>query len=204
MKKKILELSKWHIVAFVILGIGMLLLLGGIISWLKFRTALNLSRLDTEDLRFGKYIKGEITRYVGKDSQLSDDFYGVSASVAYGFTFYDIYTVPASDGKYVELLIKDEALQDILKEYDRGVGEGTFFAGKVERPRYDRNYAFWENSAVFSSADEAEEKIFEKYVVREIYPERIRYKMYAGLSLALTAWIILKACGGIKLREEGI
>lgn len=67
MKKKVIELSKWHVVAFVIFVIGILLLLGGAVSWLKLRAALNISRLNTEDLRLGKYVKGEITQYAGKD-----------------------------------------------------------------------------------------------------------------------------------------
>ncbi|MDE7321259.1 MAG: hypothetical protein K2N73_00775 [Lachnospiraceae bacterium] len=202
MKKRVIELSKWHVVAFILLGLGMFLLLCGVFSWIKLRAALSISRLDTEDLRLGKYVKGEITQYAGRDIETigGTAFNGVSASRAYGFTFYEVYTIPAADGKYVELLIDDGAIQDILKSYDQGVGSGAFFVGKAERTKYDRNYAFWDKSVTFGSAGEAEEKICDEYIIREIYPERIRYRMCAGLSLVLTASLIVRACGGVKIK----
>ena len=130
MKKKTVELSRWQVAAFVLLGIGMLFLLGGILALAKFRAALNLSRLDTENLRSGKYVKGEIRQYAGKNSELVDVFLGVNGSYGYGLTFYDAYTIPAEDGKFVEILIKDEELLDQLEAYDKGIGSGVFFVGR--------------------------------------------------------------------------
>lgn len=199
MKKKTIELSRWQVAAFVLLGIGMLFLLGGILALAKFRAALNLSRLDTENLRSGKYVKGEIRQYAGKNSELVDVFFGVSGSYGYGFTFYDAYTIPAEDGKFVEILIKDEALLDQLEAYDRGIGSGAFFVGRVEKPRYEYNYDFWKDSSVFAGVDDAKARICNKYVIRQTHPEGIRYRIYVGLSLVLTAWIIIKGCGGVKV-----
>lgn len=199
MKKKTIELSKLQVAAFILLGGGILFLLGGILALAKFRAALNLSRLDTEDLRSGKYVKGEIRQYSGKKSELADVFLGVSGGYGYGFTFYDAYTIPAEDGKFVEILIKDEELLDQLKAYDMGIGSGAFFVGKVEKPKYEYNYDFWKNSSVFASVDDAKERICNKYVIRQTYPERIWYRIYAGLSLILTACIIIKGCGGVKI-----
>lgn len=199
MRKKTIELSKWHIAAFILLGIGMLFLLGGISALIQFREALNLSRLDTEDLRSGKYVKGEIRRYAGKKSELVDVFLGVSGSYGYGFTFYDAYTIPVENGKFVEVLIKDEELLDQMEAYDNGIGNGVFFVGRVEKPRYRYNYDFWKDSSVFASVDDAKERICNKYVIRQTHSEGIRYRIYAGLSLVLTACIIIKGCGGVKI-----
>ncbi len=203
-KKRVVLLSRGHVAAFVVLGFGMICLLGGLFSWIKLRTAFNISRLDTADLRLGKYVKGEITQYAGKDIETIGGtvFYGVSASRAHGITFYDVYTIPAADGKYIEVLIGDETLRDTLGSYERGVGSGAFFFGKAEKVKCDQNYAFWEKSVTFGSADEAEQKICDKYVIREIYPERIKYRIYAGLSLIITALLMVYVCGGVHVQED--
>lgn len=199
MKKKTIELSKLQVAAFILLGGGILFLLGGILALAKFRAALNLSRLDTEDLRSGRYVKGEIRQYSGKKSEFGDVFLGVSSSYGYGLAFYDAYTIPVEDGKFVEILIKDEELLDQLEAYDRGIGSGAFFVGRVEKPRYEYNYDFWKDSSVFAGVDDAKARICNKYVIRQMHSEGIRYRIYVGLSLVLTAWIIIKGCGGVKI-----
>lgn len=199
MKKKTIELSKLQVAAFILLGGGILFLLGGILALAKFRAALNLSRLDTEDLRSGRYVKGEIRQYSGKKSEFGDVFLGVSSSYGYGLAFYDAYTIPAEDGKFVEILIKDDELLDQLEAYDRGIGSGAFFVGRVEKPRYEYNYDFWKDSSVFAGVDDAKARICNKYVIRQMHSEGIRYRIYVGLSLVLTAWIIIKGCGGVKI-----
>lgn len=205
MRKKIIELSKWHVVALVIFGLGILLLTGGVVSWLKLRAAFHIARFDTEDLRLGKYVKGEITQYAVRETETINGmrFNGISGGYGYGIgVFYDAYTIPAADGKYICVLIRDEELLAALSAYDRGVGEGAFFVGKVEKPKYDVNYDFWEDSVTFESIDEAKEKICDKYVIRQIYPERIRYIIYAGISLLITAWIISIAGGRVKVQQD--
>ncbi|MDE7184926.1 MAG: hypothetical protein K2O40_10750 [Lachnospiraceae bacterium] len=185
--KRTIELSKWHVAALGFFVFGVFSLISGI----AMTIAINMSKMDPESLRRGKYIKGEITQYMGKDSEINTSFYGVSSSVAYGFRFYDVYTIPISGGQYVELLVRDPALQDILESYDRGVGRGAYFVGKVEKRKYRINDDFW-------TIDGIKDNIYDKYVIRQVNPKKATYKLCVGVSMLVTSWMIFMACGGVK------
>ncbi len=200
MPKRRIELNIWHVVSFIFFVIGMLFMIYGFNACYKMHAAANISRIKTEKLHKGQYVKGEIKKYIGKSIEYSEEFYGVSGSYAYGLTFYDAYTIPTSDDKYIVVYIKDSELQNILENYDEGIGSNAYIVGKVEKPFYSFNYEFWNGTDIFKNEEEAKEKIFSKFIIREINYDKRIHRMYEGLLILFTSWIIFKIGGRVKIK----
>jgi hypothetical protein len=200
--KTYIEMSKWHIVALVFMLTGLILLAYGCNAYYNIRVATNLAGINSEKLRKGQYIKGEITKYAGRKIETvgGERFYGVSYSVTVGFTTYDVYTVPTYDGKYVSLYVKDDEKKDKLGLYDNGYGNGVSIVGKVVETKFEPNYEFWEASDIFESEEEMKDKIISNYVIKEINYKKRQHRIYEGLFIMAAAWIVFRIGGKVKVK----
>lgn len=200
--KTYVEISILHIISAILTAAGFVLLMYGLYSCYRYNTAKSISAINTDRITEGRYVKGKLTKYIGKevDGIDGENFYGVSRSVYKGLTKYDVYTIPTFNKKYIALYVNDNDTLDKLETYNDGVGSSVEFVGQVIKDDYQPNYEFWQDSGLFEGQEDMNSKLFSKYVVKEIdYSKRLSH-IYQGLSLWLVALILFNLAGRINIR----
>ncbi len=180
--------------------IGMLVTVNGIRIIYGIDHAADLSELSAYEVKKGRYVCGEITEYLGYsyDTLNSGRFYGESIEYMSGLHIYHIYTLPMADGKYLQILLKDEQTVEQLKNYEQGRGQGVFLEGRIGRNPIELNYDFYEYALGTASREETDRKVQSEYVLYQTSFQQERRILYAGAGLIVTALFLFLAGGGIK------
>lgn len=117
--------------------------------------------------------------------------FGVSQTYLAGGREYDFYTVPVSDGQYVQLLIwRSETKERLEKLCRTGEAQEVLFTGKVVHAPVERNEEWYKNAELENEGFHLENVISDYVIVEQNFAAE-KKKMWIGLAFLVSAALLI-------------
>lgn len=190
-----ISISKRIFFNIIIFVIGLVLLLGGVKSYYKYKRAIPIKNLNEWDCKEGKYVIGNIDEYVVKKMAGTDKYAG-SGSTLLTLTgkAYDFYTIPIAQNSYIRIMISDNTILDKLKNFTVGKGEGVYFEGEIiTNPIEELTLKWYDGIESFNTED-----LVKSYVIKEINIKSKKDLTYIGFLLVIFSVLLFYSSGGIN------
>lgn len=167
--------------------ISLIMVISGAVSMWKYSHRIDICRLTANDIKLGNYAEGEITEYIGYT--YGRKFRGINATWIETDGEYDVYTIPMSDGKYVQIRVVDSDIKRRLEKYSMGKGEGVHFLGRVRKI---------DNSGMKSFIDKVDgvrvEDVVQGYAIDPVDPDAKAKLFWGGLAfLVISVFLFLNS-----------
>lgn len=189
-----ISISKRIVFNIIIFVIGLMLLVGGIKSYYKYKHAIPIKNLNEWDCKEGRYVIGSIDEYVGKKMSGSNKFVG-SGSTLLTLTgkAYDFYTIPIAQNSYIRIMVSDKSILEKLKNFTEGKGEGVYFEGEIIESPMEISLKWYAGIEGFRATD-----MVKSYVIKEINIKSKKDLTYIGFLLVVFSVLIFYTNGGIN------
>ncbi len=190
-----ISISKRIVFNIIIFVIGLVLLLGGVKSYYKYKHAIPIKDLNEWDCKEGRYVTGNIDEYVVKKMAGTDKFVG-SGHTLLTLTgkAYEFYTIPIAENSYIQIMISDNSILDKLKNFTEGKGEGVNFEGEIiTSPIEELTLKWYDGIEGFNT-----ENLVKTYVINEINIKSKKDLTYIGLLLVIFSVFLFYSDGGIN------
>ena len=203
-----INVTKGYIITAILFLLGILVLLWGLLGYLKFKkgqNALSISELKESQIKDGHYVRGVIREYAGyyeipgnEDSFCSSPYGAVSFG---GSTFYCTYTIKIADEKYINVFVNDEDRRTIkeLDSYIGGKGNSAYFEGRIVKSLGDELEDSWyQNALGIESKEEIDEVVISDYFIVQDSFEMDTKKFIIGFLLIVVSIFYFFFSGGVK------
>lgn len=190
-----ISISKRIVINIIIFVIGLVLLLGGVKSYYKYKHAIPIKDLNKWDCKEGKYVVGNIDEYVVKKMAGTDKYAGISSTLlTLTGKAYDFYTIPIAQNSYIRIMISDNSILEKLKNFTVGKGEGVYFEGEIiNSPIEELTLKWYDGIEGFNTED-----LVKSYVIKEINIKSKKDLTYIGLLLVIFSVLLFYSSGGIN------
>lgn len=185
--------------ALVSLGIGAvslwLFLVNGwkLMSWMY---PLNLEILTEQTMKANRYVVGTITDCVTVPYEKgSSSRYGRSNSFLNGVMFYDCYTIPISEGRYIRVWLYEKESLSGMEGLVKGDSVEVPFAGLLVRSNGALNTEFYDHAPEFDQS-----KVVRDYVLEQKTKETEKNLFFIGL-FGMAAAALIYVRNSIRIRE---
>ena len=189
-----ISISKRIVFNIIIFVIGLVLLLGGVKSYYKYKHAIPIKNLNEWNCKEGKYVTGNIDEYVVRKMEGTGKFAG-SGHTLLTLTgkAYEFYTIPIAENSYIQIMISDNSILDKLKNYTEGKGEGVNFEGEIITPPIEISLEWYNGIEGFNT-----ENLVKSYVIKEINIKNKKDLTYIGFLLVIFSVLLFYSNGGIN------
>ena len=206
MKRKFtINVTKGYIITAIIFLLGVVVLILGLLSFLKGRNAISVSELYESQLKSGQYVKGVIREYMGyyEDPEDEETFHSSYGATSFGIgVFYWEYTIKTADGKYITLMVNEEdnKLVKELNSYIGGKGNSAYFEGKVVKalPGDEMDESWYQKALGIESKEEIDEVVISDYFILQDSFEVDTKKISIGFLLIVVSIAYFFFSGGVK------
>lgn len=189
-----ISISKRIVFNIIIFVIGLVLLLGGVKSYYKYKHAIPIKNLNEWDCKEGKYVIGNINEYVVKKMAGTDKYAGISSTLlTLTGKAYDFYTIPIAQNSYIRIMMSDNSILDKLKNFTVGKGEGVYFEGEIINSPIEISLKWYDGIEGFNT-----ENLVKSYVIKEINIKSKKDLTYIGLLLVIFSVLLFYSSGGIN------
>ncbi|MBD5445449.1 MAG: hypothetical protein HDR29_07865 [Lachnospiraceae bacterium] len=189
-----ISISKRIVINIIIFVIGLVLLLGGVKSYYKYKHAIPIKDLNEWDCKEGRYVIGNIDEYVVKKMAGTDKYAEISSTLlTLTGKAYDFYTIPIAQNSYIRIMISDNSILDKLKNFTVGKGEGVYFEGEIINSPIEISLKWYDGIEGFNT-----ENLVKSYVIKEINIKSKKDLTYIGFLLVIFSVLLFYSSGGIN------
>lgn len=191
------EIPKAAAVSILLLLLGALFLTKGFGTLYRYQHASALSALSKSSCREGRYVSGEIESGLVKKIMTtgSGQYAGESGVMLTGGKKYCFYTIPASDGRYIRIMVRNAETKKALQSLIKGERETVPFTGVLMMPSWEMSLRWYEDIPGFHTED-----LIQEYVLQEIDLTGSKNQMIIGGIILFLASMLYWQSGGIGKR----
>lgn len=191
------EVPKSAVVSLLMLLIGLFCIGKGSSAFYRYHHALSFSELNGTVCREGRYVAGEIDTCLVKEMNPSGSvkYSGECGVLVAGRRGYHFYTVPISDGRYIQIMAYRQGTRETLQNLVKGEGGAVPFAGILIEPPIELYLKWYEDIPDFRL-----ENLMQDYVLKEIDMKGNKNLIMIGGIVLFCALLLYLQSGGIRKR----
>lgn len=163
----------------------------------SYSPPLDLANLCERTMKGNRYVRGTISECVTVPYEGRNDVRdGCSNSFLNGVMFYDCYTIPISEGRYIRVWLYEKESLNGMESLVKGASAEVPFAGLLVRSNGALNTEFYDRDPEFDQS-----KVVTDYTLVQKTTEKEKNLLFIGLFGMGAALLTYVRGGGIRVKE---